>query len=128
LKIVTLWFLLAGCVTAGHVRADGIPFRGNRIDGPATVLKLTVDQRKAVRHRGPVIALNKDQQALLLRRAGYAPKSLAVERLAWAKQTCSCEVLNIGVAYAPGKIEVPHAYLGKDLYDRGNHMRARDKT
>ncbi|MHC4915661.1 MAG: hypothetical protein ACYTGB_09230 [Planctomycetota bacterium] len=97
-------------LAAGSARADGIPFKGNRVASPATVIVLDPIQRIAALRRGKV-TLTPAQRVLLAARAGIAPPEIEVWSLKEAQNTCGCELGNMGIAFAPGRLEIPHAYL-----------------
>jgi len=97
-------------LTAGAARADGIPFKGNRVAAPATVIALDPIQRITAAHSGRV-RLTLAQRALLASRAGTAPREIEAWSLKDARSTCTCELSNMGIIFAPGRLEIPHAYL-----------------
>ncbi|MBM4030682.1 MAG: hypothetical protein FJ291_02730 [Planctomycetes bacterium] len=131
--LLTLAAISVGC-WAGVAWGDGFRFQGNRITGePTTVLSLTRTQRMSLRHRAVSprkwdvrkIALTAKQQATLKREAGFAPARLEVYPLACARATCTCDLLNVAIRFAPDKVEVPHYLLGRNSEDRDRRYDAR---
>ena len=80
----------------------------------ATVITLTAVQMDEARKTGDV-TLTAEQRRRLQHACGFAPQRLAVYSLQDAKADCTCQLLNIGIAFEPGKLEVPHAYAAADL-------------
>jgi hypothetical protein len=110
--ILTLALTLGLSVGAA---ADGIPFKGDRYDGPATVIKLTHDQdRMAEFSDSGVITLTFGQKAKLLIEAGTSVDKVDVWSVANAKDTCTCELEDMGIEFAPGVVEIPHEYLSNE--------------
>ena len=106
--------------------ADGLPFKGDRFDGPVTELRLTSSQlaqiaRGSLADDTRTIALTPQQIARLKSDVGFSPAKIEVWTLEEALTTCSCEMLNFGVPRARDMLQVPHRFLGRDLDDRGNH-------
>jgi hypothetical protein len=131
--LLTLAAISVGC-WGGVARGDGFLFRGNRITGePTMVLSLTRAQRMSLRHHSVSgrksdvrkITLTAKQQAALRREAGFAPARVEVYPLACARATCTCDLLNLGIRFAPDKVEVPHYLLGRNLEDRDRRYDAR---
>lgn len=113
-----LGVLLVVALTATVLHADGIPFKGDRVDGKKTVLLLSLQQEKILKAKNPrapegKITLTANQRALLLKEAGYAPQTLDIWSLSTARTECTCGALNVGVRYARGLVDVPHCLLGR---------------
>lgn len=64
------------------------------------------------------ITLTPQQRARLRRNVPFVPDQLDVYPLDWAKDTCTCEVFNLGIRYTKRKNEVPHGLLGRTLEER----------
>jgi len=92
--------------------ADGIPFKGDRVDGRVTVIELNgVQVRQADSGQYPVITLTLLQESRLLAASGAIMREVEVWTVAEAKDTCTCELSNMGIRFEKNKIEIPHAYL-----------------
>ena len=102
------------------VSADGIPFEGNRVQGRTTTVIALTDAQKTQLDDPNVwkILLTQQQQRLVEQEAGFAPAELHVYSLKAAQDTCTCEVINIGIRFMPDQLEIPHYLLGKHLDDR----------
>ncbi len=102
------------------VSADGIPFEGNRVQGRTTTIISLTDAQKTQLENPNVwkILLTRQQQRLVEQEAGFAPAELHVYSLKSAQNTCTCEVINIGIRFMPDQLEIPHDLLGKHLDDR----------
>lgn len=137
MKGIVLAMISIGAFTCA-VLADGIGFEGDRVAGcKTTVISLTSQQKEtldsgrkvlegAVQEPagGKKIQLTPEQMACLRGDAGFAPPELDVWALSNAKETCTCELLNMGIRFSADKVEIPHYLLGKDvdsrlLYTRG---------
>ena len=119
-KLIVL-LALAIASTLLEAKADGIPFRTfrtSRVAVPATVLSLTKEQMASLTTSNNFITLTSEQRARLHQDVSYVPDRLKVWSSKDARGTCTCEVLNLGIRYAKGKIEVPHGLLGRTLQDR----------
>lgn len=124
--LVAFLFLLV--LFQPSLRADDIPFRGNRVKGETTVITLTREQKKVLKAQSKVrdkwdirrIKLTKEQKNLLKKAGVYAPAEIEVWPLACAKDTCACGLINIGIRFKKNKVEIPHFLLAKGrggLYD-----------
>jgi hypothetical protein len=102
------------------ISADGISFEGDRVKGwSTTVIVLTADQQHVLDTSQAVrIALTSEQQGMLKHEAGFEPEELHVLSLAFSKETCTCELLNVGIRFRHNRVEVPHNLLGGNLDDR----------
>lgn len=131
--------ILALAFASSWVLADGIGFgglMGNRVSGhTTTVITLTKEQKvlldtKPKKKQKSVlrsISLTSEQKTLLQKEAGFTPDKMEVWPLPAAKDTCTCELLNIGIRFKSHKLEVPHFLLGKDIGDRLKSRQDRDK-
>lgn len=102
------------------ILADGISFEGDRVKGwSTTVIVLTADQQHVLDTSQAIrITLTPEQQDMLKHEAGFEPEELHVLSLAFAKETCTCELLNVGIRFSHNRVEVPHTLLGGNLDDR----------
>jgi hypothetical protein len=64
------------------------------------------------------ITLTPEQQDVLKHEAGFEPDELHILSLAFAKETCTCELLNVGIRFRHDHVEVPHNLLGVNWDDR----------
>ena len=120
IKLIALSFLVCA-TTLLRAHADLIPFRTfrtNRVAVPATALSLTKEQISSLTASNRFISLTAEQRARLQCDVSYVPERLEIYPLEWAKATCTCEVLNIGIRFTKAKIEVPYGLLGRTLEDR----------
>ncbi|EEF60665.1 hypothetical protein [Pedosphaera parvula] len=120
MKHITIILLLLAAASL-EALADGIPFRSfrtSRVSVPATVLALTKEQMSSLTTSNRFITLTADQRTRLQRDVSFVPERLEVYPLEWAQDTCTCEILNLGIRYTKTKIEVPHGLLGRTLQDR----------
>ena len=106
--------------------ADGIGFQGDRVaEYTTSVIKLTKEQQMSLdtvlkNEKTSVIrsvSLSSEQKTILKEEAGFSPDELQVWPLIDAKDTCTCELLNIGIRFKPDRLEVPHFLLGEDHED-----------
>ncbi len=117
--------LLVALAQSEWARADGLPFKGNRYDGPVTVIRMTPEQvtktRQGRLNEKPTrdIQLNRMQKMQLQRATGFSPDTIEVWTLEEAVETCSCELLNFGICMGPDLIQIPHSFLGETDEDRG---------
>jgi hypothetical protein len=112
-------------VMAVLARADGVSFTGDRVaDHKTTVLLLNSNQLACLDKPGAQrsVALTAEQHAQLERDAGFAPTNVVVWPLVEAKDTCTCEVLNMAIRFMPDQIEIPHYLLGADMADRNKNF------
>ena len=130
--------LFALALMSSLVLADGIGFKGDRVDGYTTTVITLTKEQKAILDSKPQneeesalrsIPLTSEQKTILKKEAGFAPERMEVWSLAAAKDTCTCELLNIAIRFTSDKMEVPHFLLGKDLDDRlkSKEDRAKEK-
>ena len=98
--------------------ADGIPFRGNRVDGKTTVIAFTPDQVREGEKQVDVhtwhatfVILSSSQKRSLLRESGVSVDRVELLSVDEAKGDCACFMEDIGIEFEKGKIEIPHAYL-----------------
>lgn len=107
---------------------DGIQFKGDRVqkDTKATVLTLSRDQLKLLatqakeleKYDTRKIQLTEEQKQILRKEAGSSPNELTVWPLSCAKDTCTCEVINMGIRFKTSQIEVPHFLLERNVVQR----------
>jgi hypothetical protein len=123
-------------VMSSLVFADGINFKGDRVDGEITTVITLTEEQKTFLDAKPKkkdksvvrsISLDSEQKKLLEKEAGFAPEKMDVWPLKSAKETCTCELINIGVRFEPDKLEIPHFLLGKDFNDRLKSKEDREK-
>ena len=120
MKLFTIAILLVTVVSLNAL-ADGIPFRSirtSRVAVPATVLSLTKEQMSSLTTSNRFVTLTPEQRTRLQRDVSFVPERLKIYPLEWAKDTCTCEALNLGIRYTKTKIEVPHGLLGRTLQER----------
>lgn len=131
-SLISVVLLLIAITT---LRADGIPFEGDRVVRcVTTVVELTKSQReqldreRSAEKQSPIVrvALTDAQKEKLSREAGFAPQELEVWPLEQAKMTCTCELLNMAIRFESGRVEVPHFLLGANFDDR--HRSREDRT
>ena len=133
-----LYLMILGLVLiSSWALADGIGFKGDRMQGyTTTVITLTKEQaalpdakpkKKEDESLLRSISLTPQQRVALQKEAGFAPEKMEVWPLSAAKETCTCELLNMGIRFKPGQLEVPHLFLGKDLDDRLKSKKDRAK-
>lgn len=105
-------------------QADGIPFTNDRIiDTPTTTLDLSASQRANLkRSKIQKIKLTDTQKEKLKQAAGFSPDEIEIWPLHEAKDTCTCELLNIGVRISDANIQVPHFLLGPNFEKRGKNQ------
>jgi hypothetical protein len=126
MRHVTVVLAIAACLFVRYAPAlaDGIKMQHGHVVEARTVLTLTADQGKSIRHkRIGEVTLTAAQKTLLRQETGFAPQRLRVWSLAETEDSCTCEALNVGVATFGNRVEVVHSLLGKDIYDRGKHGR-----
>ena len=120
MKSITFAILVVAAASLDAV-ADGLPFRSfrtSRVAVPATVLSLTKAQMSSLTTSNRFITLTSQQRTRLQRDVSFVPERLEIYPLEWARGTCTCEVLNLGIRYTKTRIEVPHGLLGRTLQDR----------
>lgn len=104
-------FLLLSAGAAG----DGIPFKDERYDGAKTVISLTHDQERIARtsniSTSTTFRLTFGQKVKLLMQSGVSVNEVDIWTVADAHNTCTCELENMAIQFAPGMAEIPHAYL-----------------
>jgi hypothetical protein len=127
---------LALLVASSWALGDGIGFKGDRVEScTTTVINLTREQqvildakpKKKSKSALRSISLTPKQRLLLQKEAGFAPEKLDVWPLAAAKNTCTCELLNMAIRFKSDMMEVPHFLLGKDIGDRLKSKQDREK-
>jgi hypothetical protein len=133
-KLYLMFFSLA--LMSTWCLADGIGFKGDRVDGYTTTLITLTKEQTDILNEKPKegrksvlrsISLTSDQKEILQKEAGFAPDKMEVWPLSSAKDTCTCELLNIGIRFKPDRLEVPHFLLGKDYDDRLKSKEDREK-
>jgi hypothetical protein len=107
-KAIWLSWLLV--LTASILYADGIPFKGDEYDGPT----ITLWPDKPINQSSEKYVLNANQQKAIFNHTGVRVHSLDLLSLEYAKDTCTCDILNIGIVYKNNRIVIPIDYIGPD--------------
>ena len=123
-------------VTSSWALGDGIGFKGDRVENCTTTVINVTREQQVVLDTKPKnesksvvrsISLTLKQRILLQNEAGFGPEKLDVWPLAAAKNTCTCELLNMAIRFKSDMLEVPHFLLGKDMGDRLKSKQDREK-
>lgn len=106
--------LLCLLLLAPSATADGIPFKnsGKTLDCPKSVLTLNKAQIASLNICSKLM-LDSAQKKKIEQSTGYQPRFLDCLTLAQAKNTCTCELIDIGILSGANKVEVPHFLLRK---------------
>lgn len=97
-----------------HVLADGLVDESGHVIGDHTDLVLTPEQKGELGRGQQKIRLTEQQRNILHHLRG-ADKVFELSVLPSNTMTCTCELANVAVQVAPGKIEVSNDLLGRDL-------------
>jgi hypothetical protein len=97
-----------------NLNADGIPFKGDEFDGHSITITLKQPWNKS----SNTYILAKEQADEIFTKTGVMLKSIELCSLEFAKTTCTCEILNIGIVYPHNRVVIPIAYIGKDACNR----------
>lgn len=114
LRASLLSSLLCLLLLAPSATADGIPFdkSGRTLDCPKSVLTLNKAQIASL-NICSILMLDSAQKKKIERSTGYQPRFLYCRTLTQAKNTCTCELIDIGILRGANKVEVPHFLLRK---------------